>query len=249
MTLTKLLTILLSVPKTIWFNLRYMPLRQAVALPIWLHHSVCVKKCYRGGVELSEKLRVKSEEFATAEGANDSENRRSQLRVRPMMIRIGFHTVDMMNPRERTVLCVRRGGKMVFAGTAHIGKGSKIAVNSGGRLTLGDNFAISASSEINCYKAITFGRDIQFSWDCLVMDCDTHTILDTAGQPSNEARPITFGDKVWIGCRSTILKGSTIPSNCVIGACSLVSGSRFEEKTIIAGSPAKSVKTIGGWRL
>ena len=166
-----------------------------------------------------------------------------------MMIRIGFHTVDMMNPRERTVLSIRRGGTMTFLGEAHIGKGSKIAVNGGGKLVLGDNFAISAATQINCYKGITFGRDIQFSWDCLVMDCDTHSILDTEGRVTNEAREITFGDKIWIGCRCTIMKGTVIPSNSVIGACSFVSGSKFEENTIIVGHPAKSVKTIGGWHL
>lgn len=46
MTLSKLLTILLSVPKTAWFNLRYMPLRQAILFPIWLHYSVKVKNKY-----------------------------------------------------------------------------------------------------------------------------------------------------------------------------------------------------------
>ena len=40
----------------------------------------------------------------------------------------------------------------------------------------------------------------------------------------NKSREIVVGDKVWIGCRATILKGAIIPSNTVIGACSLISG-------------------------
>lgn len=40
-----------------------------------------------------------------------------------------------------------------------------------------------------------------------------------------------------------------MPSNCVIGATSFVSGSKFESNSLIVGSPAKSVKPIAGWEL
>ena len=154
-----------------------------------------------------------------------------------------------MEPNTKTVIKIDKGGDIEFEGTAHIGRGSKINVANGARLLLGDNFAISASTQINCYKSITFGRDIQFSWDCLVMDSDTHHIYDETGKLINESRDIRFGDKVWIGCRSTILKGTVIPNGCVIGACSLVSGKNFEESHIITGVPAKNKKKICSWKL
>ena len=53
---------------------------------------------------------------------------------------------------------------------------------------------------------------------------DTHSIFDENGNLMNKSREIVVGDKVWIGCRATILKGAIIPSNTVIGACSLISG-------------------------
>lgn len=172
-----------------------------------------------------------------------------ETKIRPLMIRIGFHTVPTMNPGDRTVVDVSKGGHLRFLGTAHIGKGSKIIVGKGANLTLGDNFAISASTQINCCHKITFGKDIQFSWDCLVMDSDTHTIYDEEGKCINPNREIIFGNKIWIGCRCTIMKGTEIPDNCVIGACSFVSGKKFQPNTIIVGHPAKSVKAIGGWHL
>lgn len=154
-----------------------------------------------------------------------------------------------MEPNARTVLSIDKGGVLCFDGTAHIGKGIKIHVASNAKLQLGDNFAVSASTQINCYKSIRFGRDIQFSWDCLVMDSDTHHIYNETGEKINEDQEIVFGNKIWIGCRSTILKGSIVPDGCVIGAGSLVSGHCFEENTIIAGIPAKSLKKIGKWEL
>lgn len=164
-------------------------------------------------------------------------------------IRIGFHQVKACNLRDETRIEVKKGGVLFFEGSAHIGNGSKLFIGADAILTLGENFAISASSTILCYKSIRFGRDIQFSWDCLVMDSDTHTIYDKDGKVMNEPREIIVGNKVWICARTMILKGTVIPDNCVIGACSLVSGKKFTANTIIAGSPAKSIKEIGGFRI
>lgn len=215
--------LLFSVPKTIWFNFRYLPMKQAKRLPIWIHYGTSVEIHEGGKIILP-------------------------LNVSLAMIRIGFHRVEVCGSDAKTVLSVS-GGILCFQGTAHIGHGSKIHVSAGGRLTLGDNFAISASSALNCYKSIRFGKDVQFSWDCLVMDSDTHKIYDDEGNVTNEAKEIVVGDKVWIGCRATILKGAVIPNNCVIGSCSLVSGNKYEPNSVIVGVPAKSIKKIGGWKL
>lgn len=159
------------------------------------------------------------------------------------MIRIGFHECDECNPKNPTLLKV--DGKLVFHGTVHIGRGSKICVAKEALLELGDNFAISASSSISCYKHIRIGNDIQFSWDCLVMDSDTHAIIGEDGDRMNPDKDIVIEDKVWIGNGCMILKGTHIPSTCVIGARSVVSGNKFFDHTIIVGNPAKSVKPIG----
>lgn len=216
------LSVILSIPKTIFFNLRHLPFRQAIKLPIWVHYRTQIK--------------VKGKVFLPKD-------------VRPFMIRIGFHTCEECNFNDETRLSIQRGGVLRFCGTAHIGRGSKIIVASNALMELGDNFAISASSTIVSYKKIAFGRDIQFSWDCLVMDSDTHNIYNEEGQISNQPREIRFGDKVWICNGCMILKGTEIPSNCVIGAHSVVSGQKFESNSIIAGSPAKIVKKIKGWHL
>ena len=163
------------------------------------------------------------------------------------MVRIGFHEVPII-PKQKTFLKIR--GSLMFEGTAHIGKGSRIVVGKGARVELGDNFAISASSYINCYKRIKTGRDIQLSWGDLLMDGDAHLIYDIDGNVINESKEIVLGDKIWIGCDCKVLKGAVIPNNCVVGANSVVTaGSGMEQDSLIVGSPAKSVKKIGGFKI
>ncbi len=217
---------LLSLPKSVWFNFRHLPFRQAVRLPFYVRYGTRVR--VKGQVVIEE-----SSSIGLA------------------MIVIGSHEADVSDPKHTTCLTVERGGRLVFQRSAHIGLGTKIFVKEGAEMRLGDNFAVSANSQFVCYKSVIVGRDVQFAWDCLVMDSDTHTIYGP-GIPRKKVNPdkeVCIGDNVWIGCRTTILKGTCVPDNCVIGATSLVLGAKFETRSIILGSPAKSVKAIGGWEL
>ena len=212
---------ILSLLKTIWFNIRYLPLRQALKLPVAIHYKTkCVIKG-RGRIIIDSHYRT-------------------------FMIRIGFHAVPIV-PERRTALFIN--GNVVFKGTAHIGRGSRIVVKDGASLELGDNFAISSSSYINCFKHIKTGRDIQLAWGDLLMDSDTHSIYGEDGTLINEDKDIILGDNIWIGCDCKVLKGATIPDNCVVGANSVVTSIPLEPNSLIIGSPAKSVKKISGFKI
>ncbi len=211
----------LSFLKTIWFNLRYLPLNQAIMLPVAVYYKT---KC---DVKGRNKIII------------DSQCQR-------FMIRIGFHAVPVV-PENQTALFIN--GKIIFKGTAHIGRGSRIVVRENALLELGDNFAISSSSYINCFKHIKTGNDIQLAWGDLVMDSDTHTIYGDDGNVINEDKEILLGDKIWIGCDCKVLKGAIIPDNCVVGANSVVTAKSLEPNSLILGSPAKSVKKIAGFKI
>ena len=220
----KLLAIVLAIPRTIYFNFRYLPIAQAMRLPIGLATNVRVRNMYRGGIVIDAP-------------------------VRTAMIRVGFHQVDAICIYSlKTILNIPKPGKWVLKGEAHIGHGAIISC-VGGVMTVGDNFAISGSTSFVCYKEITIGRDVQFAWDSLVMDSDAHKIYDSDGGRLNEDKPIVIGDKVWLACQNTLLKGTVIGSNCVVGACSLLNKAYNEDGVIIAGSPARVVKQISGWEL
>jgi acetyltransferase-like isoleucine patch superfamily enzyme len=54
---------------------------------------------------------------------------------------------------------------------------------------------------------------------------------------------------VWIAANTTILKGTKICDNTVVASNSLLNKEFQEGNCIIAGSPAKVVKRIGGFKI
>ena len=51
-----------------------------------------------------------------------------------------------------------------------------------------------------------------------------------------------IGNHVWIGTRVTILKGTTVAENCMVGAASLLCKSYTAPNCVLAGVPANEVK-------
>ncbi len=56
----------------------------------------------------------------------------------------------------------------------------------------------------------------------------------------------TIGDGALIGIQAVILNGAKIGRNCLVGAGALVTeGKEFPDNSLIIGSPAKAVRTLG----
>lgn len=88
-----------------------------------------------------------------------------------------------------------------------------------------------------------------FSGEVVFWPTDGHQILDKERcRCLNKSKHgIIVGDHVWIGYRTLILKNVMIPNNCIVGAGAVVSRSFDEENIIIAGNPAKKVKSGINW--
>lgn len=78
------------------------------------------------------------------------------------------------------------------------------------------------------------------------MDTDFHHIF-VDNEIVNSNQSICIGNHVWIGCRSTILKGVKIHNNCIIAANSNVVRSISHENVIVAGNPAVVKKKFTNW--
>ena len=77
------------------------------------------------------------------------------------------------------------------------------------------------------------------------MDTDFHSIEsnETPGKTINEDRAILIGDRVWIGCRTTILKGTEIAADSIIAAGSIIAG-RLDKNNAIYAGQGKDVHLI-----
>ncbi|MGL3151652.1 acyltransferase [Microbacterium sp. A82] len=97
-------------------------------------------------------------------------------------------------------------------------------------------------------RSVTVGENCMMSTGIIFRASDGHAIFDLdSGEVLNQAQPIMIGDHVWIGANATILKGSQVANNTVIGTHSLVSRKFEDENTAIAGVPAKVVRRNIGW--
>lgn len=144
-------------------------------------------------------------------------------------VKIGAPFLAMSNRKERTVWC--NWGTVCFDGPCEIGAGSSIVVKSRGILHFGTRFHNSGRMDINCNESISFGSDCLVSWDTLLMDSDLHPI---EGSPN--ALPIRVGTKVWLGCRSLVLKGAVIPDGCIAGAQCIINKEIAEPTSTIVGT-------------
>ena len=144
---------------------------------------------------------------------------------------------------------IRENGFLEFRGEAYLGEETRLLVGVKGVMKIGDNFSCTGRSDFNALKALEIGESCRFSVNLQIMDTDHHKIFDYNGKVINEPQSITIGNKVWVGCTSTILKGSNIPDNVIIGANSLVTNkSIMKSNFIYAGCPIKQIKYFNFWK-
>ena len=139
--------------------------------------------------------------------------------------------------------------------TIHIKKNSVIngcvflSDDNWNEIQIGENSTFTGKTELIVTEGtkIIIGKDCMFAYGIVVRTGDHHSILDDKGERINLSKDIVIGNHVWIAQNAFLLKGVQIDDNCIIGACSVVTKSFQGKKLVLAGNPAKVIKTDVSW--
>ena len=112
-------------------------------------------------------------------------------------------------------------------------------------LRIGRNVSFNRDCNLSCLGGVTIGDYVSIGHGTSIIssnhgfaDPDTPIQLQ-----SSSYAPVTIADNVWIGAKATILAGVTLPSGTVIAAGAVVSKSIAEPDMIVAGVPARVIKS------
>lgn len=96
--------------------------------------------------------------------------------------------------------------------------------------------------------SINIGDKCLFSSDIEVRTGDSHSILSLDTEKRiNISKDVNIGNHVWIGAHSRLLKGTSIPNDCVVANSSVVTSMFGFEHIVIGGIPAKELKERITW--
>ena len=143
-------------------------------------------------------------------------------------------------------LYARKGyGRLTLGRWVFIGKGNAIRCHEG-NLRIGDKVVFGAKNTINCYMDIEIGNDCIFADWIYMCDFD-HRYEDMTIPIKNQGivkSPVRLEGDIWIGEKSTILRGVTVGSGSVIASHALVNRD-VPRNSIVGGVPARVLKTRG----
>lgn len=215
-----LFSLILGVPKTLYFNFKYFKFKDAIKLPVLLSNRVKII-ALKGNVIIKAPLHTG-------------------------LIRIGVKGAGTCC-WHKSILEMR--GTLIFNGRAVFGDGSSISISTNAILTIGDNFTTTGDTALYCKKNITIGDNCLFSWDSLIMDSDVHQIKDKDNKCINGDQDIYIGNNVWMGCRCTILKGTRVNNYTVIAANSCIHNTFDKENVIVGGNPPRTLNENITWEI
>lgn len=214
-----------NIPKTLLFNFYYLPFKKAIHFPIYVGKGVKI-------VALGDRNSVQVDVCKRG------------------IICIGTSKGSHSIANKRGCWEIEKNSKIIFCGSCSVAAGGKISVKSGAKLIFGNGCTFNANTLIVAKRKISFGNDFMASWNTSYLDDDGHKIAELGSEvPINEPKEINIGNHVWIGEATQVLKGAVIGNDTVVAAGSMVLRSKtvFDTNVILAGVPAKVIKTNIIW--
>lgn len=145
----------------------------------------------------------------------------------------------------------------IYIGTRSLIEGELFVFAHGGRISIGESCFVGPGTRVWSAGSIDIGNRVLISHNVNIFDSLTHPLsprmrhaqfeaIASTGHPKSielAEEPVNIADDAWIGAGATILKGVSIGARAIVGACAVVTHD-VPAATIVAGNPAKSVRTL-----
>lgn len=141
---------------------------------------------------------------------------------------------------------IKSSSHLILGRNIHISSGTYIRVDDNSSLEIGDNFWCNNNCFLRSEAQLRIGNDVLVGWNVVFNTTDGHTLYEN-DIPKENSGNISVGNHVWIASFSTILKNVEIANDCVVSQHSLVNKSCVNEHSLLAGSPAKAIKSHISW--
>lgn len=215
-----ILSLIISLPITIYVNFRCLPLKTALKLPIFVGYKTHIDKLSR--------------------------NIRFGCVPTTFMVRIGWGGTEGREAGKKNYLLLNDGATIQFNGRCTMSSGVSLILDLGA-LEVGDNFFCNKNCTISCNDKITIGDNVLFGWNVEVLDSDNHKVIHKNQEKVCGCGPIRIGDHVWVAAFSHILKNSVIPDGSIVAYHSLVTKQFEGEKLLLGGCPVKVIEEEIEW--
>lgn len=219
MKIKRMLIVLLSLPKTLYVNLKLFGLR-GLRCPMLISFDTKLAHLEKGCVKLQKPS------FAC--------------------VKIGFDGTKGIVPVKSGggYLEIRKGSQVEFMGKANFKHGNSIRV--GGHFCVGDGFDSNVNCFFSCNNEIIIGEDCLLGWNVNIRDSDNHVVL-VDGIKSPTEKSVVIGDHVWLCSYVDILKGVRIPNESIVAYRACVTRSFDESKILIGGVGGRILKHNVEW--
>lgn len=146
------------------------------------------------------------------------------------VMQVGVHSIIGANKDAQITITIEDGSMA-------IGHHSKISckrvwIRFGGKTSIGDYTNLNVGGELRCDEAVTIGDYDMISYNVNIWDTNTHTIYPPKmrreitekywpyfGKEIERPKtsPVCIGNDVWIGENVSILKGTELGDNVIVG--------------------------------
>ena len=215
-----IISLIISLPITIYVNFRCLPFKTALKLPLFIGYKTRIDK-------LSRNISFGCEPTT-------------------FMVRIGWGGTEGQETGKKNYLLINDQASLHFDGRCTMSSGISLVLDLG-RLEIGNNFFCNKNCTISCNDRITIGDNVLFGWNVEILDSDNHRVIHKNEEKNCDRGAIRIGDHVWIAAHSHILKNSVVPDGSVVAYHSLVTKKFDGEKLLLGGCPAKLLEEQIEW--